>query len=52
VTVDPSKLRKTDIPLLVGNNEKIKRETSWKPEIPLKQSLLDLLDFWRASDSG
>jgi len=47
VHVDSSKLRKADIPLLLGNNQKIKGETSWEPEIPLKQSLHDLLEYWR-----
>jgi GDP-4-dehydro-6-deoxy-D-mannose reductase len=50
VNVDTSKLRKTDMPLLMGNNEKLKKETFWKPEIPLKQTLSDLLQYWRASD--
>lgn len=45
--VDSQKLRKADIPLLLGDNQKVKRETSWEPQIPLKQSLLDLLDYWR-----
>ena len=47
VEVDQKKLRKVDIPLLVGDNRKIKAETSWKPEIPLRKSLGDLLDYWR-----
>ncbi len=47
VQVDSSKLRKADIPLLLGDNKKIKEETSWEPEIPLKQSLHDLLEYWR-----
>jgi len=45
--VDSRKFRKADIPLLLGDNQKIREETSWKPEIPLKQSLLDLLEYWR-----
>jgi GDP-4-dehydro-6-deoxy-D-mannose reductase len=49
VNVDSSKLRKADIPLLFGNNHKIKEETSWQPETPLKQSLRDLLEYWRKS---
>jgi GDP-4-dehydro-6-deoxy-D-mannose reductase len=40
-------LRKADIPLLLGENQKIKEETSWEPEIPLKESLRDLLEYWR-----
>jgi len=47
VNVDSSKLRKADIPLLLGENQKVKKETSWKPEIPLKKSLSDLLEYWR-----
>lgn len=47
VQVDSSKLRKADIPLLLGDNKKIKEETFWMPEIPLKQSLRDLLEYWR-----
>jgi len=47
VNVDSSKLRKADIPLLLGENRKVKKETSWKPEIPLKKSLSDLLEYWR-----
>lgn len=49
VTVDSEKLRKADIPLLVGTNEKIIQTISWKPQIPLHETLKDLLDFWRRS---
>jgi len=45
--VDPQKLRKADIPLLLGDNQKIKGETSWEPQIPLKQYLTDLLNYCR-----
>jgi len=47
VQVDSNKLRKADIPLLLGENQKVKKETSWEPEVPLKQSLHDLLEYWR-----
>ncbi len=47
VKVDPNRKRKTDIPLLLGNNEKIKNELNWSPEIPLDQTLKELLNFWR-----
>ena len=49
VELDPAKLRKSDIPFLAGDNHKINRETGWKPRIPLRQTLSDLLDFWRAT---
>jgi len=47
VEIDPSKLRKADIPLLLGDNSKIRREIGWLPEIPMDQTLQDLLSFWR-----
>jgi GDP-4-dehydro-6-deoxy-D-mannose reductase len=47
VEIDPKKLRKIDLPLLRGNNRKIRQEVSWKPVIPLKKTLKDLLDYWR-----
>jgi GDP-4-dehydro-6-deoxy-D-mannose reductase len=49
IRVDPQKLRKTDIPLLVGDNQKIKHTTSWRPKIPIKQTLVDLLEYSRSS---
>jgi GDP-4-dehydro-6-deoxy-D-mannose reductase len=47
VEQDPARLRKTDIPVLVGDNRKIKAETGWEPLIPIEHSLLELLDYWR-----
>lgn len=47
VEVDPQKKRKADISCLLGDNSKIKKETSWKPEIPLRETLHDLLEYWR-----
>jgi GDP-4-dehydro-6-deoxy-D-mannose reductase len=47
VEQDPAKMRKADIPFLVGDNRKIKKETSWKPQIQLEETLLELLDYWR-----
>lgn len=39
--------RKVDIPILAGNNAKVVRETGWKPEIPLEETLKALLDEWK-----
>jgi len=47
IRVDSQKMRKTEIPVLVGDNRKIKSELSWKPTIPMEKSLRELLDFWR-----
>ncbi|MDW7760873.1 MAG: GDP-mannose 4,6-dehydratase [Acidobacteriota bacterium] len=49
VEVDSAKLRKIDVPLLVGSNAKIRRETGWGPEIPLERTLSNLLSFWRSA---
>lgn len=47
VRVDSQKLRKADIPRLMGDNRKIKGAISWEPQIPLERSLKDLLEYWR-----
>ena len=45
--VDPKLLRSTDEPIIYGDSEKFKRETGWKQEIPLDQTLNDMLNYWR-----
>jgi len=47
VQVHPGKLRKTDVPLLLGSNSKLVAETGWSPRIPIEQTLRDLLAYWR-----
>jgi GDP-4-dehydro-6-deoxy-D-mannose reductase len=47
VEIDPGRLRKTDIPVLYGDNSKLRKVTGWQPSIPLTQTLKDLLDYWR-----
>lgn len=44
---DPERERPVDIPYLVGSFAKIKRETGWKPKLPLQQTLKDMLLFFR-----
>lgn len=48
VSTDPSLLRAADIPALLGSHDRLRRDTGWRPEIPLEQTLADLLDWWRA----
>ncbi|MBN2408760.1 MAG: GDP-mannose 4,6-dehydratase [Candidatus Aminicenantes bacterium] len=45
---DPERLRKVDIPCLVGDSRKIREQTGWEPRLPLERTLADLLDYWRA----
>ena len=49
VLVDPTKLRKTDIVRLQGDNRKLREATGWQPAVPLERMLSDLLEFWRGS---
>ena len=48
IEIDSQRLRKTDIDCLIGDNGKLIKETGWNPKIPLKKTLLDLLEYWRA----
>ena len=50
--VDPSRLRPSDVPALVGDPAKLREATGWRPEIPLKQTLRDLLEHWRGRVRG
>ncbi|MEO0072355.1 MAG: GDP-mannose 4,6-dehydratase [candidate division WOR-3 bacterium] len=45
---DPSRLRPSDVELLLGDNSKIRKAVGWKPEIPFQKTLADLLDYWRS----
>jgi GDP-4-dehydro-6-deoxy-D-mannose reductase len=47
VEVDPSRLRAADIPHLVGDHNRFSEATGWQANIPLEQTLGDLLDWWR-----
>jgi len=47
VTEDPERLRPVDMPLLLGNSEKLRRETGWQSRFTLSETLLDLLNYWR-----
>jgi GDP-4-dehydro-6-deoxy-D-mannose reductase len=44
---DPELMRPTDEPIIYGNSNKLKKETGWKQEIPLRDTLRDMLDYWR-----
>jgi GDP-4-dehydro-6-deoxy-D-mannose reductase len=49
VAVDRARLRPSDNPLVLGSPARIIQETGWRPEIPIEQTLSDLLAFWRAA---
>ncbi len=49
VEVDPAKLRKTDVPFLIGDSRKIVAATGWSPRISIARTLKDLLTAARTS---
>jgi len=48
IKVDPSRVRKDDIPVLIGNGSKFSDLTGWQPKIKFKKTIEDLLNYWRA----
>ncbi len=47
VRVAHDRVRPIDIPLLLGDTGRLRALTGWKPQIPLEQSLADVLADWR-----
>lgn len=47
VQVDPTRLRPSDVVLLLGDASKFKEKTGWAPVYKFEQTMLDLLDYWR-----
>jgi GDP-4-dehydro-6-deoxy-D-mannose reductase len=50
VEQDSTRLRPSDVPILLGDYSKFHAATGWKPTIPFEQTLKDILDYWRAHD--
>lgn len=44
---DPAKFRPSDLPIVLGDNSKFVEKTGWAPTIPFKETIKDLLDYWR-----
>ncbi|MFH1298125.1 MAG: GDP-mannose 4,6-dehydratase [Bacteroidota bacterium] len=38
--------RPNDNKVIIGSNEKIKRDIGWAPQVPLRRSLKDVINFW------
>jgi GDP-4-dehydro-6-deoxy-D-mannose reductase len=45
---DPELFRPVDVPMLVGDNSRLIELTGWHPEIDLSQTLVAVLEYWRA----
>lgn len=47
IETDPDRLRPIDADLQVPDTRKFTQHTGWAPQIPFKQTMRDLLDYWR-----
>ncbi len=47
VVEDPSRMRLVDADLQIPNCNKFTADTGWQPEISYKQTMTDLLNYWR-----
>ncbi len=47
IVVDPARVRPVEIPELRGDRRRVERATGWRPEIPLDDTLRDVLAFWQ-----
>lgn len=47
VEEDPARVRPSELPIVAGDATKLTEATGWEPEIPLRQTLADTLDYAR-----
>ena len=45
--IDPSLIRPSDNPIIIGDNSKLKGELGWHPSFSLQQSIKDIIYFWQ-----
>jgi len=48
ITADQDKIRPVDNEIIVGNNNKIKKDTGWCQEHDIDEALMATLDWWRS----
>lgn len=46
VEEDPARMRPSDVEILIGDSSKFRADTGWEPEIPLEQTLRDVVRYW------
>jgi GDP-4-dehydro-6-deoxy-D-mannose reductase len=47
IVADPARYRPNDQPVVQGDPGRIREELGWMPQIPLEQTVEDLLTYWR-----
>lgn len=48
VKIDPARYRPNDVPLLLGDPRRLHDELGWTAQIPIEQTVDDLLEYWRS----
>ena len=49
---DPTLMRPSDEPVIMGDNARFRGETGWFPTIEIEKTVQDTLDWWRATLNG
>jgi len=52
IEVDPARMRPSDTPVVLGSHARLTADTGWRPEIPMEQTLSDLLGYWRTRQAA
>lgn len=47
ITTDTTRLRPSDVPVLIGDSTKFREVTGWTPHYSIEQTLKDILNYWR-----
>lgn len=47
IIVDPALLRPTDEKVIAGDVSKLRRDTGWVQQIPMEQTVKDMLEWWK-----
>jgi GDP-4-dehydro-6-deoxy-D-mannose reductase len=50
--VDPGQVRAHEMPDLAGSHDRITAATGWRPEITLRQTMMDTIEWWELELAG
>jgi GDP-4-dehydro-6-deoxy-D-mannose reductase len=46
-SIDPKRLRPSDVPYLLGDSSKFRKQTGWEPKLTFEDAMRDLVVHWR-----
>jgi GDP-4-dehydro-6-deoxy-D-mannose reductase len=49
---DPARFRRREVTDIQGSSDKLTQATGWRPQIPLEQTLQDMLGWWRSKSKA